>query len=242
MSAHVRASEGRRWRSHAHARGVTLLEVLVAVAILAMIALLIFGAFDSLSKGKKAEEARVDRARQGREASLRIARELTSAYLSMHNPPSTALLTRTTAFIGRPSSNFDRVDFAAFAHRRTDKGAKESDQAEIGFFVVKNPDKAESFDLVRREQFPIDLDPKLGGVVNVLAEDVESFKLKYLDPQSGLWTETWDTTQATGQMGRLPLEVRIQVVLKGVPGGTSTNYTTKVQIPVLAPLTFGISQ
>src|SRR5690242_2702767 len=108
-------------------RGVTLLEVLVSMAILAMISLLIYGAFDSLRRGKKGEELRVDRARQGREAILRITRELSAAYLSLHHPirlPS--LNTDITAFIGQNGTPFDRIDFAAFAHRRLELGAKES--------------------------------------------------------------------------------------------------------------------
>ena len=63
-------------------------------------------------------------------------------------------------------------------------------------------------DLVRREQAPTDFEPKNGGVVNVLAEDVELFDIRYLDPLTGQWLETWDTTQLTGQLNRLPLEVK----------------------------------
>ena len=44
-----------------HLRGMTLLEILVSIAILSMISLLIYGAFDSLSRGRKGEALRVDR-------------------------------------------------------------------------------------------------------------------------------------------------------------------------------------
>jgi general secretion pathway protein J len=95
-------------------------------------------------------------------------------------------------------------------------------------------------DLVRREQTPIDMDPKRGGVVNVLAENVESFDVKYLDPMTGLWAESWDTTQVSGQPGRLPLEIEVTLVLKGVPGGVSEPFTTKFMMPMQQPLSFGI--
>ena len=42
----------------ARARGMTLLEILVSLAILAMMALLIYGAFDSMNSGIKGEEVR----------------------------------------------------------------------------------------------------------------------------------------------------------------------------------------
>jgi general secretion pathway protein J len=220
---------------------MTLLEVLVSLGIMAMIALLIYGAFDSMSRGRRGEQLRSDRARQGREAVDRMQRELSSAFLSLHNPANQALVTRTTAFIATNGTNFDRVDFASFAHRRVEREAKEGDASEISYAVVKDPEKDDKMDLVRREQTPPDMDPKRGGVVNVLAEDVELFDLRYLDPQSGLWTETWDTTQLSSQPNRLPLEIKITLVLKEVKNSPKYRFTTKVMIPLFQqPLSFGI--
>ncbi len=219
---------------------MTLLEILVSISILAVIGLLIYGAFDSMSRGRKGEAMRADRAHQGRDAVARIVREIQSAFLSLHNPQAPGLITRTTAFVGQSGSPFDRLDFAAFAHKRFTRDAKESDQCEIGYFVVRDPEVVDKMDLVRREQTPIDIDPKRGGVVNVLAEDVETFDITYLDPASARWLEQWDTTQVNGQPGRLPLEVKITLVLKGVPRGPSYAFTTRVMLPMQTPLSFGI--
>lgn len=226
----------------AHRRGMTLLEVLVSLGVMAMISLLIYGAFDSISRGRRGEALRADRARQGRDAVERIAHELQGAFLSLHQPLSPALQTRMTAFIATNSASYDRVDFTAFAHRRVERDAKESDQAEIGYFVVRDPDVDGKMDLVRREQAPIDFDPKRGGVVNVLAEDVESFDLKYLDPLTGQWVESWDSTQLAQQLNRLPVEVRIELKLKAVKNTPEFKYTTKAIIPITQPLKFGIPQ
>jgi general secretion pathway protein J len=219
---------------------MTLLEVLVSLGIMAMISLMIYGAFDSLSRGRRGEALRADRSRQAREAVDRMQREMASAFLSLHAPAQQALVTRTTAFIATNSVNYDRIDFTSFAHRRIEREAKESDQAEIGYFVVKDPNVEDKMDLVRREQAPPDLDPKRGGVVNVLAEDVETFDLRFLDPQTMLWVESWDTTQITSQPNRLPAEVKITLVLKEVKNTPSFRYVTKVMIPLQQPLSFGI--
>jgi len=221
-------------------RGMTLLELLVSLAILAMMSLLIYGAFDSMNRGIKGEEVRSERGREGRDGLLRISRELTSAFLSMHNPTAIALITRQTAFIGQHSSPFDRVDFAAFAHRRIVKNSRESDQCEVGYSVVADPDVSDKMDLIRREQIPIDQDPKRGGVVNVLVENIELFSLKYLDAATGIWSDTWDTTLVNAQYNRLPLEIKIAITLKGRPGLESTTFTTKIMMPMLTPLSFGI--
>lgn len=220
-------------------RGMTLLEVIVAVAIMGMISLLIYGAFDSIARGKKGEAIRGDRYRTGREAMARMTREFSAAFLSMHNPLIVAQYTRKTAFVGENINAGDRVDFASFAHRRIERDNPESDQAEVGYFVAKDPEVEGKFDLARREQTPLDLEPRKGGSTSVLVEDIESFELQYLDPQNGQWVDTWDSTQQSGQFNRLPLEIRITLVLKALKNGAPLKFQTKLVLPIRDPLTFG---
>jgi general secretion pathway protein J len=219
---------------------MTMIEVMVAIAILAGIAVFIHGVMVSLSNGKKGEGMRAERAHQGREALQRIVRDLSGAYLSMHVPQNQALITRKTAFAGRNSPPFDRIDFTSFAHLRTERDAHESDQAEVGYFVVKDPDSSEKMNLVRREQTPIDFEPLKGGTFDVVAEDVELFDVRFFDPMTGQWVESWDSTQVTGQPNRLPLEVEVILTLKGVGGGDPYAYRTKVFLPMQQPLSFGV--
>ena len=110
----------------------------------------------------------------------------------------------------------------------------------MGYSVVADPDVSDKMDLIRREQIPIDQDPKRGGVVNVLVENIELFSLKYLDAATGIWSDTWDTTLVNAQYNRLPLEIKIAITLKGRPGLESTTFTTKIMMPMLTPLSFGI--
>lgn len=219
---------------------MTLLEVLVSLGVLSMISLLIYGAFDSMSRGKRGEAIRAEKARSARDALARMQRELSSAYVSVHQPLNQAIWARRTAFVGRNSTPFDRVDFTTFAHRRIERDSKESDQAEVGYFVVDDPNVDGKKDLVRREQAPIDLEPGRGGVVNVLVEDVETFDVRYLDPITGQWVDTWDTTQATGQFNRIPMEIRIILVVKGVGDGPEYRYVTKFTLPITQVLNFGV--
>jgi general secretion pathway protein J len=177
---------------------MTMIEVMVAVAVLAMVAVLIHGVIDSLARGKKGEGMRAERVHEGREGMQRIVRDLSSAYLSLHMPTNQALITSKTAFVGRNSSPFDRIDFAAFAHKRTDRDAHESDQAEVGYYASPDPDVPDKMDLVRREQTPLDIDPLKGGIADVVAEDIEEFDLKYLDPLSGQWSRRGTRRRSTG--------------------------------------------
>lgn len=224
----------------ARARGVTLFEVVIAIAILSMVAVLINGVVDSLSRGKKGESMRNERSHAGREAMQRIVRDMSSAYLSVHVPVVPALITQQTVFVGRSSIPYDRIDFTAFAHTRTERDSPESDQAEVGYFAAPDPDITDKWDLVRREQTPIDAEPLRGGIRNVIAEDISEFHLRYLDPMTSQWIDTWDSTQAAGQPNRLPLAVSVTLKLKGVANGPAVSYTTKFFLPIQQPLSFGI--
>jgi len=231
-----------RFRRHPDSRALTLLEVMVAVAILSMVSLLTYGAFDGLSRGKKNLGRLNDRYHQGRSALSRMSLELSSAFLSMHQPPTEQQIRRLTIFVGSNGTPADRIDFTSFSHRRLVKDSRESDQNEISYFGSPDPNVSGKTDLARRESPMIDREPKKGGEVNVLAEDIESFEVKYLDATTGMWTETWDSSQATGQPGRLPFEIRLSLSMKSATEGKPVTFTTKVMIPIQAPLTFAVAR
>jgi general secretion pathway protein J len=227
-------------RSRSGARGLTLLEVMVAVAILAMLAVLTYGAFDGLSRGKKNLGRLNDRYHQGRGALARMTVELSSAFLSMHQPTTEQQIRRLTIFAGSNGSPADRLDFTSFSHRRLVRDSHESDQNELSYFGSPDPNVSGKTDLARRESPLIDLEPKRGGEVNVLVEDIDLFDVKYLDATTGLWTDTWDSSQATGQPGRLPFQIKITLVLNGGGGGKPVTFTTKVPMPMQVPLNFAL--
>lgn len=222
----------------AHARGLTLLEVLISVSILALVATLIYGAFDGMARSRAGLSQLNDRYHQGRSAIGRMSREMQSAFLSLHQPSVISNSVRTTVFVGTNSGTSDRVDFTSFSHKRLTANAHESDQNELSYFLARDPDRSDKYDLVRRESKEIDLDPTKGGTINVIAEDVESFDLSYLDSLSGEWTESWDSSQAAGQLNRLPLQIRIRLVLRGGRNGGPLKLQTKVPIPMQTALTF----
>lgn len=221
-------------------RALTLLEVMVAIAILAMVSVLIYGAFDGMSRGKKFLGRSADRYHQGRGAMSRIAMELSSAFLSMHQPLTQQQIRRLTIFVGSHGIPADRLDFATFSHRRLNRDAHESDQNEISYFASPDPDVSGKTDLARREATIIDTEPKKGGEVNVLVDDIELFELRYLDPTTNLWTDSWDSTQVSGQPNRLPFQVKITLVLKGGPNQAPIKFVSKVELPMQSALSFAV--
>ena len=226
----------RSRRTNARARGLTLLEVLVAVAVLTLVSIMIYGAFSTINRGRQNAGQLADRYRLARLAMTRMSRELSESYLSAHVAMTPALITRITAFIGTGK----RVDFNAFAHRRILKDSHESDQCELSYFVATDPKKNLQSDLARREQIIIDELPGKGGASTILVDDIDSFSLRYLDPLTGLWTDSWDSTSTAAQFGRMPLQVEIKLVMKGGPAGEPIRLATKTPIQIPIPLAFAL--
>ncbi len=221
-------------------RGITLIEIMVALGVLSLVASLVYGAFDAMSRTRKGVESASDRFHQGRGALSRMAREVQSAFLSLHRPLlNPGLQVSQTVFKGTDSGTMDRLDFCSFSHRRLGFGTHESDQNELSYLIAPNRQTGGS-DLARREATVIDIEPTRGGVVQVMAEDVISFDIAYLDPVLGEWVDSWDSTQPTGQFERLPLQVRFDLVLARTGGGEPYRFTTKVPVMMQAPLMFGV--
>lgn len=218
-----------RNRPRRRAEGLTLVEILVAMAILAMVSLMVYGAFDQTFRNKRIVEEAQDRNHVVRLALTRMARELSMAYVSVQVNPNLGLVTTRTAFVGSGFSGSSRLDFTAFAHQRLYADAHESDQCEISYFVGRDRDRAGVKNLLRRTQRRIDDDPRRGGLVQILVDNVRELTLHYLDPQTWEWAEEWDTTQAAGQSNRLPAQVKI-VLLAEDERGEARRYATSASI------------
>jgi general secretion pathway protein J len=214
-------------------RGFTLLEVILAVTVLAIVGTMVYGGFSQTALNKARIEEDIDHSRIVHMALERMARELTMAFVSTHTNPSLDLRVVETAFVGKDNGDDDRIDFTSFSHRRLYRNAPESDQNEISYFVTEHPDDRDVQVLARREQNRIDEDPRRGGKSQILVENVEEFNLEYFDPLLSDWVQTWDTEDVLAQPNRLPTQVRIRLSVKDPrhPGGTLT-FGTRVTIPL----------
>lgn len=214
-------------------RGFTLLEVILAVTVLALIGTMIYGGFSQTALNKARVEKDVDHSRIIHMALERMTREISMAYVSTHVNPSLDLRVSNTAFVGKDNGRQDRIDFTSFSHQRLYRNARESDQNEISYFVTEHPDEPGMNVLARREQNRIDEDPRRGGKSQILVENVEEFNVEYFDPLLSEWVDTWDTVNTLAQPNRLPTQVRIRLGVKDPrrPSKTQT-FGTRVVIPI----------
>ena len=207
----------------------TLIEIMLAIAISAIVGSLIYGGFAQTALNRSRIEADLNHNRAVHLTLEKISRELSMAFVSTHVNPGIALQTVRTAFVGKD----DRIDFTSFSHRRLYRDAHESDQNELSYFVASHPDDSSIKVLARREQNRIDDDPQRGGKVQILLEGIESFEFEFFNPDTSQWQESWDTTQSTGQPNRLPSQVKIAITLKDPHrGNVEQTFTTRATIPI----------
>lgn len=194
-------------------RGFTLIEIALAVAVVATMGALTWGSVAQSFDAYETVQHIDQRYHNVRVAMNRMAREISMAFLTHPQRSAGPELMWKTVFIGRPGSDFSELQFTSFAHEVLREDAKESDQCEIGYTVERDEDEREQRNLVRREDPRIDREPEKGGPIAVLAADVKKFKLRYFDPKDDDWTDEWNTERPEFE-GRLPSLVEITMVVE----------------------------
>ena len=196
-----------------HSRGMTILEVLISLAVLAMIVVSVWSSFHGTIKGIETTEDLQKRYSIVRNGLARITSELSMAYLSHNQPDGDPK--PYTLFEGRDSFETDSLTFSSFAHLRIRKDADESDQSVVQYFIEDDPEDSSRAHLFRRETRRLtgDLPEQLEeyAPAYVLIEDVVSFDVKYWDSRQQDWIDEWRTTATDMQPDRIPERVRLTV-------------------------------
>lgn len=212
----VRGLEARR------GRGMTLIEVMISLAVMAMMMMTVWSSFKGTTRAMEVSEEIQDRYSIVRSGLLRIETELSMAYLSQYKPPDEK---HYTLFEGRDSFDSDSITFSAFAHLRVRKDANESDQSVIQYFLEQDPEDKSRVHLYRRESKrltgdrPEDLERFFPAYV--LIEDVVSFDVKYWDYKDLEWQDEWRTMSVDQQPDRLPQRLKIEL---GIQDGEDVVY------------------
>jgi len=217
-----------RRASSRRARGFTLMEVMIAVAITAMMGGLIAMAFQTGFTAKEVVEADADHYRMLRGAMNRMAREIGNAYVSDRYDTKRYRdqSERPTNFVGEE----DSLLFTSFSNQRLYTDAKESDQVVLEYSVKTSSDRDARGrqDLMRRANPNVEDRMDRGGSEELLFEGVKRLEFAYWDSQRKEWDDEWDTRRPERQ-NLLPTRVRITLVAND-ENGKETRYTTQTRI------------
>jgi len=215
-------------------RGFTLLEVMIAIAVLAMIGAITWKSFDGAYGLKQRVERAEDRDQTVRGALDRISREVSMTFLSEHYDRK-RFRERPTFFRLKDGRREASLTFTSLAHQRLHVDAKESDQAVFEYRLDRDEGKTSLF---RRVKPQIDEDSDRGGERAVLAEDVLRFSVQAWDPKDREWRDEWDSNspQRTGGV-LVPPRVRIAITVKDEQGKERT-WSTQARLQLVQPLDF----
>lgn len=200
--------------------GFTLLEVLVAVSILAIIVVTQVAPFQQTIETRDRAEAAVQTSSAVRLTLMRLSEELSGALAYDDDRGRFALVDR---MYDRPTSE---LQFATTGARRVQAGARDPVET-VRYYLERNPNRPDTM-LLMKQQLPSIAAQGIEPVTMIVLEDVTSFQVEAL--VSGMrsgdgWRTQLDPTT------EVPRAVRIALT---VDDGTAppTSYRTTVTIPM----------
>jgi prepilin-type N-terminal cleavage/methylation domain-containing protein len=213
---------------HSRARsGFTLLEMMLAIMILAVVLVMIAGSFNAVIHSKVHGEARLNVDREGRAILWELANEIRGA-VQTPNPTSNVLMIGSGQM--RDGSPVDAILVSTLAggHRRAITGL-DSEQI-VSYSVLPNPQARGWYMLTRSQRSGLLVSSRTFATAPViLADNVISLHIKYFN--GGTWLESWDSTQLPPSGGQLPMAVSIDLGL-GAGGGRVRSFSTEVSLPM----------
>jgi len=233
--------------------GFTLLEILVAVAILAIVMSTVYGVLSRTLYAKGYAEDRADLYAAGRETVLKIASDLEAA---LPPTPRGEIAFRTLTQSNSPPR--DAVQFSVNTHSGLGAAVPQSGRATITYSLAPLSEGNQFF-IVRRDEVPIVAEDSGGDdgsddqaaeevptphpKVTFLTDDMDctdqrfcvvGLRLQYLDGETGEWDADWDST-GDAHFNKLPTAAQITLYVSD-NNGTIHDFGTIVDL-IMAPST-----
>ena len=212
------------------AAGFTLLELMLALSILALVLAMLAESFNVVGHGKIHAEARLDANQAGRALMAQLSQEICGAVRAVPNTPNAQpnmLLIGTGHMQSGSAIDGLTISTLGGGHHRSvfGFGAEEL----ISYSAQPNPGHRGWFLLTRTQQSA--LVPPQGGfqpVSMVLADNVLALHIRYFDGQ--IWNESWNSQDNSSPLP-LPEAISIDLQMAG-GGGRPLDFSTQVTVPM----------
>ncbi len=198
--------------------GFTLIEVLLAMAILVVIMSVIYGSFSTAGRNIKQAEAARDETDLARTLFSKLTDDLANAYYNPNmNPvnPNTNANVNLTILYGKKAEagegedkvRHDSLSLTTLTNWRT-PGTQQTELLEVGYFFKEKPDGS-GYSLYRREKRELspDVPPLEGGEEYEITDRVAGLQFRYYNGTT--WVDEWDTRT----LGGLPKAVELALTL-----------------------------
>ncbi len=214
--------------------GFTLIEVLIAIVILAMMSVLIYTSLSQLLKIKEETETEDTRNHSVMLVLGKMTRDFEMAFLLTNVDFLGTSGKLKTAFVGTE----EKVDFNTLSLTRYFKEVKENDFGEVGYFLKEDRERGGEKILLRRESKNMDDKPEEGGDPETLLEGVLELHLSYYDAKKKEWFKSWNSTQIEFN-NQLPRMVKIEIKMKDPESEDPLVYSTLANVKFYAqPIQF----
>ncbi len=206
-------------------RGFTLLELLVAIGIVAVLLSILYSTFNAVVRSTEQVEDVAEVSLMARISLSLMTRDLRSAYW---RPPQPGIPSGFSLFVGtdeerdgRPS---DSLSFTALSHARVIDGNQDPALSHLDYALAAVPDQS-TWVLLHREETNL---LSLSGVTLEefeLAEKIHGLNLRYFDGE--IWSNEWDAVERNA----LPKAVEIRIIFRD-GSGHQRPFTTITDIPL----------
>jgi type II secretion system protein J len=202
--------------------GFTLVEVMVASTIGAFIMLVAVGTLRAITASSEKVDKNINSAAEIRFASRMLAKDFVNFYRDESMENMKLIGTHKESDDG----NTSYLIFYTVSRAKARIGQPEGDIYEVEYYLTKNEDKS----LLMRRMWPNpnkeETEP--GGILAVIAEDIDIFEVRYFDGEE--WSYEWPE-----EMGALPQLIEINLV--AIPSTTGEPTTESIMVNLTRSVT-----
>ena len=180
--------------------GFTLAETLVASTIGSFIALVAVGTLKTITVSAERVDSNIEAASEVRFASNMISRDLVNLYREQNFRNMKLVGMADDSELGRSFLTFYTI---GRAKARIDQ--PEADLYEVEYFLKKDEENSDLYRRLWPNPDPNDEDP--GGILSIIAEDIEFFQVRFFDGEE--WAEEWPE-----EMEVVPQLIEVNIVGK----------------------------
>ena len=204
----------RLFRQRPRRRGMTLLEVLIAIGLLAVLGALAYTSVNMTLRAQGRAAKLQEHFHSGRLFLERIKRELSMAFVSLHQSEDQ----RTkTVFDGES----DQILFTTSAHQPIQRNAHQSDQMVVEY---KLGDVDGRPIIIRRAKYHIDDSPESDMVEEIAAVGVTRLEFDYYDNEREDWTSDWSVDIDDAEEKRIQLKA-VRALADNAKGAIGSKFT-----------------
>lgn len=208
-------------------RGVSTIELIVLLAVTALMTFALARAFEAATTQERLIDASIEREQSHRAFEQTLRDVIGRAYLSLDPDETASYFLGGSVLIGGSGTNADSIVFTAVRpaseavlasglsfEEINERFGPPAGTEEIALSMTPYVGQGDTTGLFIRRQLPADGDPTQGGYEELLSSNVESIRFEFFDGQN--WIGAWDTEAQPEP--RLPAAVRVVYTHADDPG------------------------